>query len=144
MADDRREAFDAAAADAEAVLEATAAAMGAENATASRSSDLVIVLRIVGPGKARDCGHLTRPDVVYLHSATGVHQCSACSSSPSTRTQIDAHTPAVCDSCGETAGNYSLAQFTLDNILVTAYICDECRSGRRAAVLPEWVRDLRR
>jgi hypothetical protein len=125
---------------ARALVEATGSAFGAEDGPGSPRDNTIVVLRINGPRTAEQCGHLTGPEVVYLHSAIGVHQCDRCAFSEPTRRAIEAHEPDACDSCGEPELVYSEAQFAFDNLIVTAYICDACREGRRSALVPSWVR----
>jgi hypothetical protein len=122
------------------LVEATGTVFGAEDGPGSPRDNTLVVLRINGPRTVEQCGHLTGPDVVYLHSAVGVHQCERCAFSELTRRAIEAHEPEVCDSCGEAEAAYSETQFAFDTLIVTAYICDECREGRRSAVPPSWVR----
>lgn len=137
--EERAAAFDAAERDAKVVVEASAAAFGATEADASERDNVVVLLRITGPGPARQCGHLSGPTTVYLHSATRVHMCSECASSAPTVEAIEEHMPIGCDSCGDQQGTLSLAQFTVTNVVVTAYICNRCQDGRQSAVVPDWV-----
>lgn len=133
--------FDDAEAEARLLVEANAAALGAsdDDAGATPAEDVMVLLRINGPEKARQCGHISGPGVVYLHSAIRVHQCESCATSSETQQRIDSHRATVCDSCGERAAYFWPSQFTVTNVIVTAYICDDCRHGRRRAVLPEWT-----
>ena len=66
--------------------------------------------------------------------------CGECASSPATLAEIAAHRQTECDSCGESGQRLDMAEFTVSNILVTAYICDDCRFGIRGAVMPDWLR----
>jgi len=126
---------------AEVLLHANAAVWGDEvsETSVSERDNWIVALRINGPEKARQCGHLAGPALVHLHSAIKVHQCEQCATSERTRATLDDHLPERCDSCGQVEEGYWPAQFRVQNILVSAYICDECREGRRPAKLPEWL-----
>lgn len=138
---DQAAAFDVATWDARLVVEALGAALGTTGEDTSRRGNAITMLRIVGP-RARSCEHLAGPTTVYLHSATGVHMCSACASSPLMLETIEAHSPAICDSCGDKYEALRECQFNVTNIVVTAYVCNRCRRGERAAVWPSWLENM--
>jgi hypothetical protein len=139
MSDD---AFEVAEGEARTILEAAGTTAGATDEPATGHDNAIVMLRINGVQKARQCGHLSGPSVVYLHSAIGVHQCSTCASSPETRRRIDEHRPSTCDSCGEASATLWETEFKVTNILVHAYVCDGCRQGRRHATLPPGFQNL--
>jgi len=135
---DRNDELGSAEAQAELMLEAGAASVGAADGERVARNYAVVLRRIIGPQEARQCGHLTEhPELVYLHSAVGIHQCQACISSEETYAQIVRHRPTICDSCGEAAAVLDQAQFTVRNIVVTPYLCSECRGNPSRATMPE-------
>jgi len=139
---DREEQFDKAEREARVLMEAASAVDGATDGVGSPRDNVIILLRLNGHRQAVQCGHLTGPAPVSLHTAIRIHQCQACAGSDDTRERISKFRPIECDSCGATNIDVAPCQFTTTNVIVTAFICEACRTTPGNAVVPDWVRNL--